>query len=374
MTAALTRVFGGAGPTEYRYDGKTDPQIVRDLMRAAGHSDDTIDARMESVATCYVSLLEQELATGTRGMHVFDGVAELITGSKRGRMQWWDCSPAICARARRSSCRRPGWMSGGFAWALMAPITRTAPSCPPSRSAARRETLGLDLRGEDLVVIGDTPPTSSARGASVRAPWRWPPGDSRWRSWPGTRRRRCSRRSPTRTRCWRRFSMREVELKAVLDDWARRAACLTHAGAVLEFGGRLEDRRYDTPVRDLARRDEVLRLRDLSRCIGRARRAGMEGADRIRGRLQGARRAAVQRPGARRARDHSGATRLRGDARHRPRDRAVRSARDHGAVRALSADGRPGGGGGRARRDRARHRCVRHSIARRSARNGCRNS
>lgn len=55
--------------------------------------------------------------------------------------------------------------------------------------------------------------------------------------------------------------MREVELKAVLDDWARRAQCLTQAGAVLGFAGRLEDRRYDTPLRDLARRDEVLRLR-----------------------------------------------------------------------------------------------------------------
>jgi len=55
--------------------------------------------------------------------------------------------------------------------------------------------------------------------------------------------------------------MREVELKAVLDDWPRRARCLTEAGAVLAFAGRLEDRRYDTPRRDLARRDEVLRLR-----------------------------------------------------------------------------------------------------------------
>jgi adenylate cyclase class IV len=55
--------------------------------------------------------------------------------------------------------------------------------------------------------------------------------------------------------------MREVELKAVLDDWVARAACLTRAGSVLRFAGRLEDRRYDTPARDLARRDEVLRLR-----------------------------------------------------------------------------------------------------------------
>ncbi|HEU4642940.1 MAG TPA: class IV adenylate cyclase [Gemmatimonadaceae bacterium] len=55
--------------------------------------------------------------------------------------------------------------------------------------------------------------------------------------------------------------MREVELKAVLDDWALRRARVERAGGTLTFHGRLEDRRYDTPSRALAARDEVLRLR-----------------------------------------------------------------------------------------------------------------
>jgi adenylate cyclase class 2 len=55
--------------------------------------------------------------------------------------------------------------------------------------------------------------------------------------------------------------MREVELKAVVDDWSRRRAQVEAAGAVLTFAGRLEDRRYDTPGRELVARDEVLRLR-----------------------------------------------------------------------------------------------------------------
>ena len=71
--------------------------------------------------------------------------------------------------------------------------------------------------------------------------------------------------------------MREVELKAVLDDWARRAARLTEAGAVLSFAGRLEDRRYDTPLRDLARRDEVLRLRIYRDASGARAELGWKG-------------------------------------------------------------------------------------------------
>lgn len=55
--------------------------------------------------------------------------------------------------------------------------------------------------------------------------------------------------------------MREVELKAVVDDVALRRARVEAAGATLVFAGRLEDRRYDTSDRQLVRGDLVLRLR-----------------------------------------------------------------------------------------------------------------
>lgn len=55
--------------------------------------------------------------------------------------------------------------------------------------------------------------------------------------------------------------MREVELKAVVDDWDACRRRLERAGAALTFEGRLEDRRYDTPDRALGAEDEVLRLR-----------------------------------------------------------------------------------------------------------------
>lgn len=55
--------------------------------------------------------------------------------------------------------------------------------------------------------------------------------------------------------------MREVELKAVVDDLALRRERLEAAGAALSFEGKIMDRRYDLASGDLSRRDEVLRVR-----------------------------------------------------------------------------------------------------------------
>lgn len=170
MTAALTQVFGGSGPTEYHYDGKTDPQIVRDLMRAEGHSDAAIDARMDDLAASYLALLEQELATGRRGVHVFDGVAELIS--------------ALEAR----SDAVVGLLTGNFCDGAMLKLSAAGldvtrfrvgaygsdhahrPELPAVALRRAREALGIDVRGEDVVVIGDTPADiECARSVGARA-------------------------------------------------------------------------------------------------------------------------------------------------------------------------------------------------------------
>ena len=55
--------------------------------------------------------------------------------------------------------------------------------------------------------------------------------------------------------------MREVELKAVVDDLDSARERLEKAGATLSFAGKMSDRRYDIESRELAGRDEVLRMR-----------------------------------------------------------------------------------------------------------------
>ena len=55
--------------------------------------------------------------------------------------------------------------------------------------------------------------------------------------------------------------MLEVELKSVGHDIDRCRAVVERAGGTLVFAGRLEDRRWDSPERELAGRDHVLRVR-----------------------------------------------------------------------------------------------------------------
>ncbi|MDQ6717760.1 MAG: class IV adenylate cyclase [Gemmatimonadota bacterium] len=58
--------------------------------------------------------------------------------------------------------------------------------------------------------------------------------------------------------------MREVELKAVVEDAAGKQRLLELAGATLLFEGILQDRRYDTEAGALADKDEVIRVRTYS--------------------------------------------------------------------------------------------------------------
>jgi len=55
--------------------------------------------------------------------------------------------------------------------------------------------------------------------------------------------------------------MREMELKAVVDDLAERRRMIEAAGAALSFEGKISDRRFDFASRELSGRDEVLRTR-----------------------------------------------------------------------------------------------------------------
>src|SRR2546428_7525356 len=76
---ALVDEVGTAGPIEsYRFDGKTDPQIVRELLALAAHPAAQDEARVQAACGRYVDLLAAELARPTQRTTLMAGVAGVV--------------------------------------------------------------------------------------------------------------------------------------------------------------------------------------------------------------------------------------------------------------------------------------------------------
>src|SRR3954462_13073990 len=75
---ALEEVFGTAAPDGHEFDGKTDPQIVRELMLRAGLHAEDIQQRLPDALARYVELLAAELGDDDHADKVYPGVTTLI--------------------------------------------------------------------------------------------------------------------------------------------------------------------------------------------------------------------------------------------------------------------------------------------------------
>src|SRR6267142_6827133 len=75
---ALAEVYGSSGPSDHRFDGKTDPQIVRELLRRDGHADDHIDGHMPRALDRYVEVLTEELGDPGYNPRALPGVIRLL--------------------------------------------------------------------------------------------------------------------------------------------------------------------------------------------------------------------------------------------------------------------------------------------------------
>jgi phosphoglycolate phosphatase-like HAD superfamily hydrolase len=154
---ALAEVFGSAGDPGVPYDGKTDRQIARELMRGAGYDDAEIDRRLDATVAGYLERLRREVAGGGRHFEPLPGVAELLD--------------ALEPRGDVVLGLLTGNVAGGAAIKLaVAGIDRgrfrvTAFGCdaehrPDLPAVARRRAealLGRPLAGDRVVVVGDTP-------------------------------------------------------------------------------------------------------------------------------------------------------------------------------------------------------------------------
>jgi len=152
----------------FRFDGRTDPEIVRRLAGAAGrpHGDDSVAA----VLRRYVALLEEELRRPGHVTTVYPGVPELLAALERRA----DCLLGLLTgnvvdgaqlKLRSAGLDFARFRVGAFG------SDHADRSVLPAIAQRRAEALlGRPLPGRDVVIVGDTPAdVTCGRGIGARA-------------------------------------------------------------------------------------------------------------------------------------------------------------------------------------------------------------
>jgi phosphoglycolate phosphatase-like HAD superfamily hydrolase len=157
MEGALVAHFGTAGDPAYRYDGKTDRQIAREQLHAAGVPDGDIDARFDALIATYLGNLERELGREPSAARLCDGVDVLLDAVER---QAQVVLGLLTGNVEGGAARKLGAVGVDFARFRVNAFGSDhehRPELPRIAQARARETLGLDVPGERIVIIGDTP-------------------------------------------------------------------------------------------------------------------------------------------------------------------------------------------------------------------------
>lgn len=154
---ALIDVFGSPGPTEHHFDGKTDPQIVRELMRIEGHGDERIDAQMQRLLDAYIGYLDQELRAPGHSPYALPGVHELLDALEPRDDVILGLLTGNIEPGARAKLEAVGIAPDRFRVGAFGSDHEHRPELPAIARARTRDRFGHDVTGAAIVVIGDTP-------------------------------------------------------------------------------------------------------------------------------------------------------------------------------------------------------------------------
>jgi phosphoglycolate phosphatase len=170
MERALAATFGTAGDPSYRYDGKTDQQIAREQMRAAGIDEETITARMSEALDRYVEGLEEELARTPDAARLCGGVPALLDALEAREDATLGLLTGNIERGARRKLRAVGLDFDRFRVNAFGCDHAERPQLPAVAQRRALEVMGVELQGERIVIIGDTPADiACGRALGVRA-------------------------------------------------------------------------------------------------------------------------------------------------------------------------------------------------------------
>lgn len=140
-----------------RFDGKTDPQIVVELLAASGVAEPEDPARIDGVLERYVSCLERELALPTQRTRRLPGVGELLDHAERDPAAVLGLLTGNVASGARLKLRSAELDPDRFRVGAFGSDAADRTLLPAVAAARAEALLGWRPHGEEVVIIGDTP-------------------------------------------------------------------------------------------------------------------------------------------------------------------------------------------------------------------------
>jgi phosphoglycolate phosphatase-like HAD superfamily hydrolase len=158
---ALVDEMGTAGPIDgYRFDGKTDPQIVRELMELAGHPDSQSHERITAVCRRYVELLTAELAKPTQATRIYPGIKDLLAALEPYEAKSQAIVGLLTGNVEHGAAlklRSAGIDPARFAVGAFGSDSHARADLPAVAAERAAQRTGRRFTGAELVIVGDTP-------------------------------------------------------------------------------------------------------------------------------------------------------------------------------------------------------------------------
>lgn len=153
---ALREFFGTEGDAATgAFAGKTDPQILYELMEAAGFGEDHVDERVADFFDRYLEELERELEVET-GHRLYPGVAELVPALAGDPRVVLGLVTGNVERGARLKLGHFG-LWDRFRVGAFGSDHRMRDRLPPVAIRRAERATGRRFEAEEVVVVGDTP-------------------------------------------------------------------------------------------------------------------------------------------------------------------------------------------------------------------------
>lgn len=155
---------------QVRFDGKTDPQIVRELLELARHAGAGDPVFIDTICRRYVSFLEDELRHPRTTMTVMPGVLELLQELERQAGVMLGLLTGNVAQGAALKLSAAGIEPGRFVIGAYGSDSAHRPDLPVIAARRAEPHFGREPRGREVIIIGDTPAdVTCGRGIAARA-------------------------------------------------------------------------------------------------------------------------------------------------------------------------------------------------------------